>query len=36
MIAGGYDVNEIAVIHVDDEKIDFSAMPVREGVAVVK
>ncbi len=30
-IAKGFNVNEVAIIHVDDEKIDFSAMPVGEG-----
>ncbi len=31
IIAEGCSVNEVAIIHVDDEKIDFSAMPVGEG-----
>lgn len=31
IIAKGCNVNEVAIIHVDDEKIDFSAMPVGEG-----
>lgn len=31
IIAEGSNVNEVAIIHVDDEKIDFSAMPVGEG-----
>lgn len=31
LIAKGSNFNEVAIIHVDDEKIDFSAMPVGEG-----
>ncbi len=30
-IAKGCNVDEVAIIHVDDEKLDFSAMPVGEG-----
>ncbi len=31
VITEGCNVDEVAIIHVDDEKVDFSAMPVGEG-----
>ena len=31
ILAEGNNVSEVAIIHVDDEKVDFSAMPVGEG-----
>ncbi len=31
VLTEGCNVNEVAIIHVDDEKMDFSAMPVGEG-----
>ncbi len=31
VITKGCNVDEVAIIHIDDEKLDFSAMPVGEG-----